>query len=173
MEKTRVENRREEIVEYLTKAQSPVSGGALSKRFGVSRQIVVQDIASLKAEGYDIRSTHYGYVLHGTPFFERIFKVRHTAEETERELTRIVELGGTVADVFVWHKAYGKISAKLHISSKLRVEQFMESVRTGKSTELMHVTGGYHYHTVTAASEEILDGIERALREENFIVAGD
>ena len=58
--------------------------------------------------------------------------------------------GGTVVDVFVWHKVYGKMSAQLNIFSNLHVKQFIEGVRTGKSTELMNITGGYHYHTIRA-----------------------
>ena len=43
-------------------------------------------------------------------------------------------------------------------------------VRTGKSTELMSITGGYHYHTVRAENEEILDNIEKVLNEKGFLV---
>ena len=93
----------------------------------------------------------------------------HTTAETEDELQTIVDLGGTVADVYVWHKAYGKMEAKLNISSRSQIEQFIESVRTGKSVELMHITGGYHYHTVRAASEVTLDKIESALNSKKYI----
>jgi len=99
---------------------------------------------------------------------ERVFKVFHTKEQTEDELKTIVESGGVVADVFVWHKVYGKISAQLNISSMHHVKQFIDGVRTGKSTELMNVTGGYHYHTVRAEKKEILDEIE--LKLEKYIV---
>lgn len=150
--------------------QTPISGGTLAKHFGVSRQIIVQDISVLKASGYGIISTHHGYVVHQTPLAERVFKIRHTTEQTEEELNLIVDLGGTVVDVFVWHKVYGKVEAKLNIFSRLQVKQFIEGVRSGKSSELMNITGGYHYHTVRAESEEILDQIEKALNAGNFIV---
>ena len=104
-----------------------------------------------------------------TPLKERVFKLHHTTEETEYELNLIVDLGGTVVDVFVWHKVYGKMSAQLNIFSRLHVKQFIEGVRTGKSTELMNITGGYHYHTVRADSEEILDKIEKALEKRGYI----
>lgn len=105
-----------------------------------------------------------------SPLAERVFKVRHTTEQTEDELSCIVDLGGTVVDVFVWHKVYGKIEAMLDIFSKLHIKQFLEGVRTGQSTELMHVTGGYHYHTVRADDETTLDRIEAALAERGYIV---
>lgn len=161
--------RRKAIINALITEQKPISGGRFSKELGVSRQIIVQDVSILKAEGYDIISTHYGYLLHSTPLCERVFKLHHTTENTEEELNTIVDLGGTVVDVFVWHKVYGKISASLNIFSRLHVKQFIEGVRTGKSTELMNVTGGYHYHTVRAESTDILDIIEKALTEKGFI----
>lgn len=164
----RAEARRKGIATYLLAEQAPVSGGVLAERFGVSRQIIVQDISVLKASGYDILSTHSGYIVRQTPHCERVFKVHHTTEQTEDELNCIVDLGGTVVDVFVWHKAYGKVQAKLNIFSRMHVKQFIEAVRTGKSTELMNITGGYHYHTVRAESEETLDRIARAL--EPYIV---
>ena len=166
----KAEKRRKDIIGYLLSVDKPVSGTTLSEKFGVSRQIIVQDITVLKAEGYDILSTHYGYVLHGTPHKERVIKVYHTTNETEDELNTIVDLGGIVADVFVWHKVYGKMSAKLNIFSTLQIKQFIEGVRSGKSSELMNITGGYHYHTIQAESEEVLDAIEKALREKNYIV---
>ncbi len=161
--------RRIGIVQHLLAQKSPVSGGALGEKFGVSRQIIVGDIAALKGEGYEILSTHSGYVITKTPHPERVLKLKHTTDQTEDELNTVVDLGGTVTDVFVWHKVYGKVRADLNIGSRSQVKQFLEGVRTGKSTELMNITGGYHYHTLRAESEEILDRIERALKEKDYI----
>ncbi len=163
-------DRRKEIAAVLLSSKEPVSGTMLSEKFGVSRQIIVQDISLLKAAGYEILSTHHGYIVQGSPLKERVFKLKHSTEDTETELNTIVDLGGTVADVFVWHKVYGKVEAKLNIFSRMHVRQFIEGVRSGKSTELMNITGGYHYHTVRAESEEILDKIGEALDEKGFIV---
>ena len=162
-------DRRKAIVTCLLSENGAVSGSELSEKFSVSRQIIVSDIALLKAAGYDILSTHNGYVIQDTPLAQRVFKVHHSSEQTEDELMTVVECGGTVVDVFVWHKVYGKIEAKLNIFSPLHVRQFIEGVRTGKSSELMSITGGYHYHTVRADSEEILDKIYEALKEKNYI----
>lgn len=167
------DNRRREIALYLSVGNKPVSGGALSERFNVSRQIIVQDIAILKACGYEIVSTHNGYVLQKSPLSERVFKVYHTKAQTEDELNSIVDLGGTIVDEFVWHKVYGKIEAKLNLFSKYHVQQFMDGVRSGASTELMDITGGYHYHTVRADSEEKLDKIAERLKSLGFMLAND
>ncbi len=156
------------IAELLLAEQGPIAGGVLAERFGVSRQIIVQDISHLREAGYEILPTHNGYVVKRTPLVERAFKVKHTTEQTEDELTCIVENGGTVVDVYVWHKVYGKISAPLNIFSPLHVKQFIEGVRSGKSVELMHVTGGYHYHTVRAESAEVLDRIQDVLQARGY-----
>lgn len=165
--------RRKAIVNLLLSEQEAISGSVLSERFGVSRQIIVQDITVLKGLDYDILSTHRGYIMQKSPLKERVLKLHHTTEQTEEELSLIVKLGGTVVDVFVWHKVYGKMEAKLNIFSNLQVKQFIEGVRTGKSSELMNITGGYHYHTIRAESEEILNQIERVLEECGYIAPGD
>lgn len=161
--------RRKEIANLLLSASEAISGSALSEEFGVSRQIIVQDISVLKGSGYDILSTHNGYVIQKSPLKERVFKLHHTTEQTEDELNTIVDLGGTVVDVFVWHKVYGKVGAPLNIFSRLHVKQFIEGVRSGKSIELMNITGGYHYHTVRAENDSILDKIENALEGKKYI----
>lgn len=166
----KVAERRKAIISYLLAAKEPVSGAELSQHFNISRQIIVQDIAILKGSGCDILSTSQGYILQKSPFSERVFKVRHTAEETEDELSCVVSLGGTIVDVFVQHRVYGKIGAELNIASSEQVREFLDNIRTGKSTELMNVTGGYHYHTIRADSEQILDKIGAALRERNYLV---
>ncbi len=166
----KVAERRKAIVNLLLSAKEPIAGGELARMFDISRQIIVQDITVLKGSGYEILSTSQGYVMQKSPLSERVFKVRHTTEQTEDELSCIVNLGGTVVDVFVWHKVYGKIEAALNIFSQMHIKQFLEGVRTGQSTELMHITGGYHYHTVRAENEEILNRIEETLRDKDYIV---
>ena len=91
--------RRKALVELLMSEEKPLSGGMLARRLCVSRQVIVQDIALLKADGYEILSTHYGYVLQKTTLVERVFKVKHTSAQTEEELSLIVSLGGTVANM--------------------------------------------------------------------------
>ena len=167
------EERRKKIIKTLITSPTPVTGGQLASLLGVSRQIIVQDVAMLKAAGHDILSTHYGYVLQRPPYEERVFKMKHTREETEDELTSIVNLGGVIVNVFVWHKVYGRIEASLNISTPLHIKQFMEGVRSGKSTELMSITGGYHYHTVRAESKEVLQAIADTLAQKGYLLNSD
>ena len=168
----RAEERRKQIINLLTAGREPISGSTLSEKLNASRQIIVQDVAVLKASGYEILSTNRGYVLNKTPLHERVFKLKHTSDQTEDELSLIVKEGGSVIDVFVWHKAYGKIKADIHIFTEADAVNYSHLIKSGKSTELMNVTSGYHYHTVRADSEEVLDKIEAVLRAHDFIAPG-
>ena len=161
--------RRRKLLDMMRQASAPLSGGALGRETGVSRQVVVQDIALLRTMGYPILSTARGYVLNESKHASRLFKVCHTNEQTEDELVTIVDLGGTVADVMVNHRVYGKMSAPLNIKNRRDVQLFMNNIKTGKSTPLMNVTSGYHFHHVCAEQEEILDEIEEALRKKHYL----
>ena len=136
--------RRAAIISELAAATQPVSGSALAKAVGVSRQVVVQDIALLRADGHDIVATSRGYVLQeGTPQVPtRLLKVHHGPDDLEDELTTIVDLGGAVLNVMVNHRVYGKITADLDVRNRRDVERYLESIRTGKSFPLMTVTSG-------------------------------
>ena len=163
-------DRRQEILKNIKESDRPVSGSKLAKDYDVSRQVIVQDIALLRASGYDIISTNRGYVLEGQTCAERVFKVRHTDEQLETELFTIVDLGGQVKNVMVNHKVYGHIEAELGITSRRKVKEFLEDIESGKSTPLKNITSDYHYHTVTADSEETLGMIEDELRKLGFLV---
>lgn len=166
------EERRHSIVQYLSRQDAPVSGTALAKRFGVSRQIIVQDIALLRSGNIDILSTNRGYLVQKTSGLKpsRIFKCRHRDEQAEDELCAIVDQGGIVEDVFVNHKVYGRIKANMNIRSRRDVREFMKDIHSGKSMLLKKVTSDYHYHTVSADSEEILDAIEKELTGLGYLI---
>lgn len=163
------QERRACIHKILTASEIPVSGTSLARNLDVSRQVIVQDIALLRANGTKILSTNQGYILQESEAASRVFKVIHTDDEVEEELSLIVDLGGRVADVFVYHKAYGLLRADMDIRSRLDVYNFMESIRTGKSTPLKNITSGYHYHTVYAKDEAILDLIQTRLQDRGFL----
>lgn len=163
-------DRRQEILKNIKESDRPVSGSKLAKDYDVSRQVIVQDIALLRASGYDIISTNRGYVLEGQTCAERVFKVRHTDEQLKTELCTIVDLGGQVKNVMVNHKVYGHIEAELGITSRRKVKEFLADIESGKSTPLKNITSDYHYHTVTADSEETLGMIEEELRKLGFLV---
>jgi transcriptional regulator of NAD metabolism len=161
--------RRKALLAMMRETEKPLSGTALGKRTGVSRQVVVQDMALLRTEGYPIISTARGYLMEASKGCTRLFKVCHTNEQVEDELTTIVDLGGTVVNVMVNHRIYGKLDAQLNIKNRRDVAKFLDDINTGKSTPLLNVTSGYHFHLVSAETEDVLDEIEEALREKNYL----
>ncbi len=162
--------RRKAIANLLLAEKAPIQGSDLAKKFKVTRQSIVKDISVLREAGYDIAPTHRGYLIKGSPLKERVFKLRHSKEDTVDELTTIVNLGGTVVNVFVIHKVYGRIEVPLNIYTQKEVDEFIDGVRSGKSSELMNITDGYHYHIIRAESDEILDSIALALYEKQYLV---
>lgn len=164
------EERRLKIVDSLKTAKTPISGMEFAKRYQVSRQVVVQDIALLRAANYDIYSTNRGYLMHEKQSCERTFVVTHTDEEMEDELNLIVDMGGIIVDVVVEHAVYGHLAAKLDISSRREVQEFMDGIHTGKSQPLKNLTSGTHRHTVEAPSEEVLDIIAKSLKQRGYLI---
>lgn len=175
------EERRNGILYTLQAAGAPVSGALLAKKYQVSRQVIVQDIALLRAANGSIYSTSRGYCLgsgavshakgsqpEGT--VRRVFHVSHTDGQIEDELYAIVDMGGKVLDVFIDHEVYGSLRAALPVSCRRHVQEFMESIRSGKSSPLKNLTSGAHYHTVEADSEETLDYIEQELEKRGYLL---
>lgn len=163
------QNRREEIVNLLKVSDKPLSGSFLAKKFDVSRQSIVQDIAILRAKGYKILSTNTGYYFK-MQSVSRVFKTNHTSLETEDELNLIVDLGGIVDDVIVRHKTYGDIKVGLNVKSRRDVNKLIIDLKNKNAVHLKNLTNDYHYHTVIAESEEILDEIEDALYDRGYLI---
>ncbi|MGI6736368.1 MAG: transcription repressor NadR [Anaerovoracaceae bacterium] len=168
-ETMRGEERRSAILRRLQDNDRPLSGSALSREFRVSRQVIVQDIALLRAGGAKILASSRGYLLLRESLTSRVFKVRHNEEQTEQELNLFVDHGGFVKDVFIYHKVYGMVRVPLNIGSRVEVQAFMETLRSGQSRPLSGATSGYHYHTVEADHRDALDQIQNALAEVGFL----
>ena len=149
------EERRKQLLNILSSSTGPVSGGTLSQELHVSRQTIF--------------STNKGYLLQEEKKYSRVFKVYHTDDQVEEELSAIVDAGGQIRDVFVYHKVYGILKADMGIKSRRDIRAYMEEISTGKSSLLKNVTSGYHYHTIDAESEEILDAIQEELRQRGFL----
>ena len=166
------QQRREQMMQLLETAKEPIPGARLAKEMGVSRQVIVQDIALLRAVNKNILSTNKGYILfHSEPDeHTRSFHVRHTNEQITDELHTIVDCGGYVKDVIVEHPIYGQISADLIIRSRVDVANFVDQVKRHKTKPLTELTDGEHFHTVTAAAEQTLDQIEEALDKKGYLL---
>lgn len=165
------EKRRENLLKILQDSEEAVSGAALAEKFQVSRQVIVQDIALLRAKKYNIISTHKGYIIQDEKGIQRVFKVKHSDDQIIDELNTIVDLGGKVDDVFVYHKIYGVIRAEMNVKSRKDAKKYMENIKGGVSVPLMKITSEYHYHTVTADTKETLDEIQNELEKRGYLVA--
>ncbi|HAB62229.1 MAG TPA: DNA-binding transcriptional regulator, partial [Lachnospiraceae bacterium] len=139
---------------------------------GVSRQVIVQDIALLRAVNKNILSTTKGYLLYyqEAEKVNRCFMVKHTNDLIEDELCTIVDHGGKVLDVIVLHDIYGEIRTDLIISNRKDVYDFVKKVNEKQTVPLKELTDGTHLHTVEADSENVLDNIEVALREKGYLI---
>ena len=73
-------------------------------------------------------------------------------------------------DVVINHRTYGRISARLDIASRRDVRRYLEELAASKSAPLMNVTSGYHFHHVSADSEDILDEVALELGSLGFLV---
>lgn len=163
------DKRREKLLLILKEANGPVPGSDLAEKLGVSRQVIVTDITLLRAKNLDITSTNRGYMIAGGKEPSRVFKVIHSDDDVEKELTAIVDGGGIVEDVFVYHKVYGVVRAPLNLKSRRDITNYMNQIKSGKSTLLKNVTSGYHYHTVLADNTKVLDEIQETLWELGFL----
>ena len=160
------------ILQILKKADAPIAAKELAAHFGVSRQVIVQDIALLRAVDKNILSTNKGYILfHSEPDeHTRSFHVHHTNAQITDELQTIVDCGGSVKDVTVEHPIYGQISADLIIRSRVDVANFVAQVKKYRTKPLTELTDGEHFHTVTAADEQTLERIEQALAQKGYLI---
>lgn len=164
--------RRRVIVAALEKSGKAITGASLAEETGVSRQVIVQDIALLRAGGVSIVSTAEGYMLYASDGEEakRVFCVNHGEAQLEKELYIFVDNGGRVMNIIVEHSVYGEISVDLHLNSRRQVKNFLAKIEEADFVPLMTLTQGEHYHTIGADSEGVLDDIEGELREAGFLV---
>lgn len=166
--------RRKSILEYLSSKTSPVNGTELARHFGVSRQIIVQDVALLRAENRNILSTNKGYVLFHPQDkrkgYTAVITVRHTAVQTLEEMRSIVDYGGSMLDVFVDHDLYGQIRVDLVINNLTDAQEFCDKMVHSKSKPLKVLTEDCHYHTIEAPSEKALCLIKQELREKGILL---
>ncbi len=166
--------RRNKIMEILSGSDRPISGTELSGLLGVSRQVIVQDIALLRASCRNILSTNKGYILFKNDgksgFCRRSVKVKHNNDEIAAELNAIVDAGAGVLDVVVEHEIYGQISVDLIINNRADVEAFVRKVEENKTKPLNELTQGVHFHTIEAENEAVLDRVVAKLKELGFLM---
>ena len=168
------DQRREKIVELLKDTSEPLSGGKLGKMFEVSRQVIVQDVALLRAQGLDIMATARGYVLYKSKneSKQRVVLVQHQYDDIEDELSTVVDYGGIIRNVLIEHPLYGEMTGNMMIETRRDVEQFLKDIAGFDTYPLMNLTHGVHMHTIEAKDEKTLDEIEEALGKKGYLYTG-
>ena len=166
--------RRTKITELLAAADAPMSATALASRCGVSRQIIVGDVALLRAGGLAVLATPRGYVLENPASApaqaECRVVCRHDDDRLKEELYTVVDLGGAVIDVTVEHSVYGQITAPLHILSRYDTDAFCRKLAPSHARPLCDLTGGIHLHTLRTPNRETLERVLTGLREKGFLL---
>ena len=161
--------RRTAILEQLEKSDKPLSATALAERFHVSRQIIVGDVALLRAAGRRISATPRGYVMgEETSGVVGVLACVHRPEDMGQELNLIVDHGGEVLDVIVEHPVYGQLTGQLQLRSRHDVAQFLQKAEG--ASPLSALTDGIHLHTIRCPEEETLTRITAALKQEGFLL---
>ncbi|HWR38304.1 MAG TPA: transcription repressor NadR [Patescibacteria group bacterium] len=165
--------RREVLLKRLAAATGPLTGTALARELSVSRQVIVGDIAILRAAGTEVYATPQGYLLPGMQMADVVrgtFACCHGRDRIGEELNIVVDNGGKLLDVIVEHPVYGEIRAQLMLSSRREVAEFLEQLAVCQAEPLYTVTGGIHLHTVEAPSMQVLEKICQELRQAGVLL---
>ena len=167
------EERRNEILRTLSFSSEPVKAASFAEHFCVSRQIIVGDVALLRAEGHKILPTPQGYILEQRAPAEgntAVVACRHSSEETLDELYIIVDNGGKVIDVTVEHPVYGELHGLLNIENRFDAEQFCNRLADTNALTLSSLTDGIHLHTIGYRDREALERIRTALSKKGYLL---
>ncbi len=170
-------DRRKKISEVLKDADRPVSASSLAEQFGVSRQIIVGDIAILRASGEPIVSTPRGYLVEDKGNdeqhpYEGVIAVRHTADKLAEELYTIVDFGGTIINVTIDHPLYGMMVGRMDVTSRYEADRFIKKCEAFDNSSLLsRLTDGIHIHTIGTRDKETFDLIREVLAQKGIALS--
>lgn len=163
--------RREDILKKLLESNRPLKGNILANNYNVTRQIIVKDIAILRAKGKNIIATPEGYIISKCDDrIKKIIAVTHNDDRMIEELNIIVKYGGIVEDVIVEHPLYGEIKGMLMIKNLNDLENFKEKYENNEAKLLSLLTNGVHIHTISTDTQVNMDLILSELKEKKFII---
>ena len=170
----KAQSRRNAIMEVLQKEEQPISASTLAKRYNVSRQIIVGDVALLRAGGADISATPKGYLLaRDRGGIQRQIVCIHCGEQMGKELYICVDNGCCVLDVIVEHQVYGQLVGQLQVSTRYEVNQFLALAAQDSVHALSELTDGIHIHTLRCPDEAAFQRVWEALDAEGFLVKNE
>lgn len=166
--------RRKKILFMIKHSKKPLSGSFIARELNVSRQLIVGDVALLRASGSDIISTARGYIINDTKendnFLLKTIACKHTKEDMEDELNTIVDEGAVVMDVTIEHPVYGELTGDLHISSRRHVLDFIEKLNSKDSPMLSKLTHGIHLHTIKCEDQEMYNNVLKSLKIKGYLL---
>ena len=166
-------SRRKEILHRIMKQEKPLSASALAKDLKVSRQVIVGDVAILRAKGHEIVATARGYVIPSVKpknGYIRKIACQHTPEQTKDELYLLVDLGVSVEDVIIEHDVYGELTGSLRLETRADVDLFIEKVEKSQVKLLSELTIGIHLHTVICRDQKHFEEVEQMLKESGYLL---
>ena len=167
----KADERRNAIMGILIKEKRAIKGTTLAENFNVTRQIIVKDIAILRAKGNNIIATPDGYMINDdNSRVKSIIAVNHSDNEMIDELEIVVKYGGIIEDVIVEHPIYGEIRGTIMIKNLNDLNKFKSALNEAKAKPLSILTDGVHLHTISADSLENMDLIKQELKEKGFIL---
>lgn len=168
----KADERRNGIIKMLIREKGAIKGTTLAETFNVTRQIIVKDIAILRAKGTNIIATPDGYMINddSNNRVRSIIAVNHNDEDVIKELEIVVKYGGIIEDVIVEHPLYGEIKGILMIKNLNDLNKFKNSLKQINAKPLSMLTNGVHLHTISADSVENMDLIKEELKENGFIL---
>lgn len=164
------QERRSAILSHLQRGKSPLSATALAGLLGVSRQVIVGDVALLRASGVQIVSTSRGYLIPPEEGLVRQVVCQHTPHQTQEELYAMVDGGCTVLDVTVEHPVYGEITAPLQLSCRYDVDEFVRKMQENGAQPLSLLTDGIHAHRLSADDEDAFTRVLAVLRSKRMLL---
>lgn len=163
--------RRRLILQKLKSTNTSVTGRELAELCQVSRQIIVSDIAMLRAEGAKILATSQGYLMER----EKDSEVKALAlavpdtEALRRELELIVDNGGTIRGVSVEYGMYGTLRCAVSLCSRRDIRKWGEQLQEMHMKPLALVAGGAHTLYVEMENAEAGEEICRLLEDAGFL----
>ena len=165
--------RRNKLLNLLRRSSVPLTGAELARRFNVTRQVIVQDVAILRASGEQIFASLQGYLV--SPLLQEsweraVVACQHTRVQIEDELGIIVDLGGRILDVIVDHPVYGELRGNLMVANRRDLNLFLESLDKTAANPLSALTGGVHLHTLEAPDRKTMERTVAALDRAGYLV---
>ncbi len=164
--------RRQQVYLDLLNIKRSLKGQELAEKYKVTRQVIVKDIAILRAEGKEIVATPDGYIVQKNTRskINKIIAISHNKSEIEQELKIVLKYGGTIKDVIVEHPVYGEIKANLMIKSLYDLENFIRKIEEYNAQPLSSLTGGIHLHTIEADNKEAIQKIVEDMDKRGYLI---